>query len=231
MARCKNWELIAYPESCEKELLLEKLSDLQINYYLSPLHNMDVYNKLDVEKKVCTEEKIGLVKKEHWHLILCFSSMKSFNQVVEIATELKCSLFVKEVHSLPGALRYLCHLDEKNKYHYSVNDVVCRFNDYAEKIECGKSKTDLTGELIAILKLNHIQEFFDLVAFLTENQNFKMLEYVRSNSYFVVSIVKSIRYSKKPEGVKPSTKEEIEDLVEETDLPNWVWEENEDEIE
>ena len=197
MGRCKNWELIAYPESCDKELLLEKLSDLQINYYLSPLHNMDVYCKLDVEQKKIDADKIGTLKKEHWHLILCFSSMKSFKQVVDVAQELKCSAFVKEVHSLVGALRYLCHLDEKNKYIYNENDVICRFNDYQQRIEVGTINYDYIGQLIADLSLTHITEFFDLIKYYSGLGNKKMLAYCQSNSYFVVSIVKSKKYSKK----------------------------------
>ena len=34
MGRCRNWELIIYPESCDIDLLKEKLSDMQINFYL-----------------------------------------------------------------------------------------------------------------------------------------------------------------------------------------------------
>lgn len=196
MSRSKNWELIAYPENCDKELLLEKLSDLQINYYLSPLHNMDVYTKLDVEQKKVDADKIGYPKKEHWHLILCFASMKSFAQVVEISKELNCSAFVKEVHSLVGALRYLCHLDEKNKYIYSENDVVCRFNDYAQRIEVGTNNFNFVGQLVADLSMNRINEFYDLIAFYSATDNKKMLNFCQKNSYFSVSVVKSKKYSK-----------------------------------
>ena len=233
MARSKNWELIAYPESCEKDLLLDKLSDMQINFYLSPLHNMDVYGKLDVEKKNCEADKVGYPKKAHYHLILCFSSMKSFQQVVDIAVELKCSLYVKEVHSLVGALRYLCHLDEKNKFIYETKDVVCRFNDYEQKIEVGSKNYDFIGQVIADLELEKISEFFDLIKFYSSSMNKKMLQYCQNNSYFVVSICKSKKYSKKIEKLldkKENKVDTIEELAEECDLPDWVWNDLEEEL-
>ena len=233
LSRSKNWELIAYPENNDKELLLDKLSELQINYYLSPLHNMDIYTKLDVEQKKIEPDKVGYPKKPHWHLILCFASMKSFQQVVEIATDLKCSLFVKEVHSLLGALRYLCHLDEKNKYIYPQNDVVCRFNDYEQRIELGSKNFDYIGQVVADLELNKIFEFYDLIKLYSATNNKKMLNYCQNNSYFVVSICKSKKYSKKDldKNIKPDNNKDIQDLVEETEVPDWVWNDLKDELE
>lgn len=242
MGRCKNWELIVYPESCDLDILKGWLSDHQLNFYLSPLHNMDVYGKYDVEQKKCGVEQLGQLKKEHYHLILCFSSMKSFAQVVDIATEIKASAFVKEVHSMCGALRYLCHLDEKDKFKYSVNNVYCRYNDYLDKIELETTNYNFIGDLYTTLKIERITEFSDLVAHYIETNNKKMLHYCQNNSYFVVSICKSMKYSKKgidkllnlsnnknqhlsKEGAQAPLLDglEIDDLTDnEDDLPDWV---------
>ena len=67
--RNRNWTFIVYPESAP-ENWYQILQDKMLNFAVSPLHDVDIL-----------ESETGEVKKAHYHVLLCFSGNKSFEQI------------------------------------------------------------------------------------------------------------------------------------------------------
>lgn len=107
--RTRLWTAVCYPESAPADWR-QQLDDLHIEWCESPLHEFDV-------------NPTGEVKKPHWHLIFAFDGPKSFEQVSDIC-KLINSPIPQRCHSLRGAARYLCHLDNPEKFQYPVDQIV-----------------------------------------------------------------------------------------------------------
>ena len=108
-ARYRNFATVVYPESAP-ENWKDIFSSFKIPSFISPLH--------DCDKNLNDEPK-----KPHYHVMIMFEGKKSFEQVQEIFDQIGgvgCEL----VNSVRGYSRYLCHLDNPEKYQYNVEDVV-----------------------------------------------------------------------------------------------------------
>lgn len=106
--RTKNWVAIMYPESMPSDWQT-RLAELKINVIISPLHDKDV-------------NADGTPKKPHYHVILMFSSNKSFEQVQTLLEPFKCPI-PQKVTSIKGQVRYLIHIDNPEKYQYNKGDI------------------------------------------------------------------------------------------------------------
>ena len=73
--RTRTWTFILYPESVPDNWR-ETLNDLFIEWVESPLHDKDV-------------NPDGEIKKPHWHILLIFPSVKTYEQVSKITDMLK----------------------------------------------------------------------------------------------------------------------------------------------
>lgn len=96
IGRTRNFATVVYPESASGDWM-EKLADLKIKAFVSPLHDKD-------------KNPDGEPKKAHYHVILMFDSVKSVEQVKEITDEIG-GVGVEKINSLRGYARYLIHAD------------------------------------------------------------------------------------------------------------------------
>lgn len=118
--RSSCFTCLVYPDSAPPNWL-DLLGGLHIQAAVSPLHDMDII------------ADTGEYKKPHYHVVLRYSSLKSYPQVradMDVFGGVyppDDNLFRSEcvVRSLPTMLKYLCHLDNPEKAQYSVDDVVC----------------------------------------------------------------------------------------------------------
>lgn len=106
--RGRNWTCLVYPDSAPdnwKQILDEE----HIVWICSPLHDKDV--NPDGEKK-----------KPHWHIALLFDGKKSEDQVKEL---LSCvtTVIPKPIASIRAMVRYFVHLDNPEKYQYSISNM------------------------------------------------------------------------------------------------------------
>lgn len=99
-----------YPDSAPANWL-DILKESLLPIYISPLHEFDI----NLE---------GGPKKPHYHVIVCFDGPTTFNNVRKNFTDVLNTVHPKYILSLPGAYRYLCHLDDKDKYQYSPDDII-----------------------------------------------------------------------------------------------------------
>lgn len=107
--RSKSWVFIGYPESMP-ENWLELLRDMMVDAAISPLHDKDVNPN-------------GELKKPHYHIVLRYSSNKSYTQVCEDIKQFN-SPTPQKIKSTKGQIRYLVHADNPEKYQYNQSDIV-----------------------------------------------------------------------------------------------------------
>ena len=107
--RTRNWMFIMYPDSAP-ENWRDILNDQHVQIAVSPLHDRDV-------------NATGEPKKSHWHVVLAYESVKTKEQVQEVADALNATE-VKKVQSLSGMLRYLTHMDNPEKAQYDKEDII-----------------------------------------------------------------------------------------------------------
>ena len=74
--RARSWTAVFYPESAPKNWRVI-LDDLHVEWVCSPLHDQDL-------------NPTGELKKPHYHLLVMFGHVKSYEQVVELLKPLKC---------------------------------------------------------------------------------------------------------------------------------------------
>lgn len=107
--RARTWTAVVYPDSAPPEWR-DILDGYMIAWAESPLHEYDT-------------NPDGTVKKPHWHIILTFEGKKSYEQIVDMLSPLNCPI-PQRVQSIRGATRYLCHMDNPEKYQYPRSDIV-----------------------------------------------------------------------------------------------------------
>lgn len=141
-ARKRNFAFVMYPESAPDNWY-QIISELKVPCFISPLHDKDV-------------NPSGEPKKSHYHIMLMFEGNKSQEQIDSMLKDLNLAAngYYETVASLRGYARYLCHLDNPEKYLYSINDVISLCgSDYQDVI--GRHKDD-REVLISIM--NYIEE-------------------------------------------------------------------------
>lgn len=107
--RTRNWVIVLYPESAP-ENWRSIIDDSHIEWVESPLHEFDT-------------DPTGVVKKPHWHVLLMFGGVKSYDQVLEFIKPLNCPI-PQRCHNAKAMVRYFAHLDNPDKYQYSINDII-----------------------------------------------------------------------------------------------------------
>lgn len=148
--RCRNWCAIVYPDSAP-ENWMEQLDALNIKWACSPLHNQDM-------------DDDGCKKKAHWHIIICYSGNKSFEQVKNDISFLNGPIpqICRDVRS---SVRYFLHLDHPHKFQYSRDDIKC-FGGFDIQTCLQFSQTEkkrIVFEILGYIRDNHITEYYDLV--------------------------------------------------------------------
>lgn len=180
--RTRNWVFILYPESAPtnwKELLKEEM----ISFAVSPLHDLDI-----------SDENTGVLKKAHYHIMLCFDSMKAFSQVEAITKKLNCPI-PQPVNSYKGTIRYMVHKDDANKHQYNINDIYVYGDiDIVTPFQTATSRYDAIKEMLNYVKENNITEFQDLMDYAMVEQE-EWFRYLCDNSaYIVQEYIKSARH-------------------------------------
>lgn len=171
-----------YPESAP-ENWREYMDDLHIEWVESPLHEFDC-------------NATGEVKKAHWHLLLMFGGVKSYEQVLDVVKPLNCPI-PQRCHNAKAMVRYMAHLDNPEKHQYSVADIVAHGGvDIAEMLRPSSSERyALMREMSEYIKDNGVTEFCDFVNYaMTEHYDDWFPLLCDSSAYFIGQVIKSQRH-------------------------------------
>lgn len=154
--RTRNWTIIVYPDSAP-ENWREIIASWHISWAYSPLHDKDLNPDSEEDKKA------------HWHVALLFDSVKSFDQVRELTSVLKCPI-PQQINSIVGTIRYFIHLDNPEKYQYSKDEIRAFGSiDIDELLKPSKSiEIGFMKQINNLLVEQNIYEFCDASDFLQE---------------------------------------------------------------
>lgn len=183
--RTRNWTIVVYPESAPTNWR-DILDEMHIEWIESPLHDSDIN---------ATGEK----KKAHWHVLLMFGGVKSYEQVEELCDDLCCPR-PERCHNAKAMVRYMAHLDNPDKAQYSISDIIPHGGvDIAEMLRPNASERyTLIREMIGFIRDNEIIEFQDVMDYAAEMRPDDWFPLLCDNSAFVVNqYVTSQRHRKK----------------------------------
>lgn len=181
-ARTRNWTVVIYPESAPTNWR-DVLDDTHIEWIESPLHEFDT-------------NPTGELKKAHIHLLLLFGGVKSYEQVCEFVKPLNCPI-PERCHNAKALVRYMAHLDNPDKFQYSVSDITAHGGvDIAEMLRpCSSERYSLIAEMMDFISENHITEFLDLSDYARKNRRDDWFPLLCDNSAYVLTLyIKSNRY-------------------------------------
>ena len=177
----RNWAFVLYPESAPdnwKELL--QLTGLQCA--ISPLHNKDI-------------DPNGEAKKEHYHIILCYSGPTSYNVVKGLTDSLNQPI-PQALEQIRGYYRYLTHKDNPDKYQYEEKDIesLNGFNIY-DFIELTRSEVgEIKRMLHCLIRKENFIEYADLLDYLLDNEMFNEYDVASNNTLFFDKLLTSRRH-------------------------------------
>ncbi len=179
-SRTRNYATVLYPESAP-ENWKETLASFMVPAFISPLHDQD--------KKPQNEPK-----KAHYHVLVMFDSVKTKEQASEIFDAIG-GVGCERVQSLRGYARYLCHMDNPEKYQYDSRGVQALCGaDYAGTINLITDRYAALREMMLYCKTNGIYSYADLMEIametndgwfrvLCDNGTVVMKEYLKSLSW------------------------------------------------
>lgn len=177
--RYRNWWFILYPESAPKDWR-DTLEQLCIPIAISPLHDRDI-------------DKSGNYKKPHYHIIVKYSGVKSFNQVSRLTRSLNQPIPIP-VESLCGAYDYLTHANNSEKYQYS-KDEIFHMNGFTPMSDGQEDNMGVHSELCQLIKDNNIMEFSHLVELVITLNKPSYMSIITKEAYFFSQYITSLRYS------------------------------------
>lgn len=156
--RVRVWEFIAYPESAPPDPWAI-LRQFKTPFAVSPLHEYDV------------EEDGKTPKKPHWHVIFIFDGPHSYDQMKEISDSIRAAPPIR-VKNVRGAVRYLIHIDDPDKYQYHIEELrtYCGL-DVSKYFAYSSDELDqATHELEQYIITYNVYEFADLVEYTRVNE-------------------------------------------------------------
>lgn len=191
------WAFVMYEDSAPKDYE-DKLRMIGVQFALSPWHDKDV----DGENADGTLK----YKKKHRHGILHWpGGTTTYKTAAGITRDMLHGTIPIPLVSPRGYYRYFCHLDNPKKARYDETDIITGNGfDVGDFLELtAKEKNELCKHIIAdiVIPLGMV-EYWDLVVYVMFNGSAAEFEFVRTNTLFFQSALRSRRYieEKKSEG-------------------------------
>lgn len=178
--RINCFQLVLYKNS--DTLDFDKIFNIiSSNEFYSCKYYCCCHNK-DVDKK-------GELKKEHYHLLVKLDNAISINNIIKlldnepnIQNAIVNNLSV--VRSFKGAVRYLIHYDNNDKFRYNLKDIIT--NDKNVSYYFNDNTIVDNFQLITnLIKDNCLNSMRQLVYFCVENNQLLAMQYIQDNAYLV----------------------------------------------
>ena len=159
------------------------MDELHIEWIESPLHEFDT-------------NATGEVKKAHWHLLLMFGGVKSYEQVLSVVKPLNCPI-PQRCHNAKAMVRYMAHLDNPEKHQYEVSGIKGHGGvDVAEMLRPNASERySIIRDMTEYIRSNHVTEFSDFTEYaMLEHYDDWFPLLCDSCSYIIGQVIKSERH-------------------------------------
>ena len=183
--RSKIWNMMVYPESAPKDWKEVRVEE-GIMFVCSPIHDKDF------------DKETGELIKPHWHVLLCFTSNKTYKQVLEVSEMLNAPV-PQKAKSTGGSVRYMIHIDSPDKAQYKKSDIEVYGNIDIEQYfrMTSSDRYDLIREMLQYIDNNEIKEFKYLMDYamserfddwfplLCDNSAYVIQQYLKSNRHKV----------------------------------------------
>lgn len=172
--RSRTWALVVYPESAPKEWRA-LLDGTHVAWVESPLHDKD-------------KNPDSTPKKAHWHVILMYGSKKAYSQVLEVA-EMVHAPIPQKVQNLKGAVRYLVHTDNPEKYQYDKSEIVCHGGAEVEQYFqlSSASRLQVLKEIVEFIGDSQIENFMDFLRYCLEAGEDEWFDIASNHNTMVIS--------------------------------------------
>ncbi len=180
----RNWACVVYPESLPKDWK-NILVQTGLEIAISPLHNRDI-------------NPDGEIKKEHYHLILCYSGPTTYKSVSELTSKLNAPL-PQALESVKGYYRYLTHKDNPEKYQYDECNIQ-HLGGFQKSnyMEFSKSEIQLIKRKVQIfIRENEIKEYSKLLDLLLDNEMFDEWDVASNNTILFDKYISSKRWGER----------------------------------
>lgn len=178
----RAWTFEIYTDSAP-ENWMDVLDEQHLCFVVSPLHSFDTF-------------PTGEVKKPHYHVVLTFEGKKSYDQIMEIVKPLGCNIVIR-VQNMRALVRYFVHLDNPEKYQYSISDIRCFGGfDYADYFKASTAQRyDFIKDMCQWCIDTGCIEFSDLTRFAMECHYDDWFPLLCDNSAYVIQcFIKSLRH-------------------------------------
>ena len=183
--RKRNWAFIVYPDSAPDNWR-DILHELLVPGFVSPLHDADA-------------NADGEPKKAHWHVMLTFKGLKSFEQVAEISAKVNGTK-PQVINDVRAYARYLCHPDNPEKAQYQVADVEQLGGaDYLDKIKSAADTDTALGEMMDWCMEQGCFSFFRLSNYARGNRSDWFRVITSSRTVFLTAWLKSMEWEMRSE--------------------------------
>ena len=181
--RTRNFATVVYPDSAPSDWM-DKLDRLHIAAFISPLHDKDM-------------DPDGGLKKSHYHVMLMFESPVEYEtRVAPIFAEIG-AVGREMVNSARGYARYLCHLDNPEKFQYSQSEVRCIGGaDYYGVTSLPTDDMKMLGEVFSYIQEHEIYSLAELLTIsqIHHPEWFSMI--AMSRCYVVDKFIKSLAWER-----------------------------------
>lgn len=181
--RYRNWIFLVYPESAP-ENWKEIITDYGVPWAHSPLHDKD-------------KDEYGGDKKPHYHVLMKFSNLKSYQQMLSLTGKL-CTLNPQSCDSLIGKFRYFLHLDNPEKYQYPKEEIQA-FNGLDIELyfkRTSSEKNTIMRDIRQYIRDNNITEIADLIKYADE-ENTTWADLINTKTYPINAYINSLRNNPK----------------------------------
>lgn len=147
--RTRNYGTVVYPDSAPADWQ-DILAQQFIPALISPLHDKD------------TNPDNNEPKKAHYHVMIMFDSVKTKEQAIEVFNTIG-GVGCEVIQSRRGYARYMCHMDNPEKFQYKQDDVRALGGaDYIDIIGLAIDKYKAVSEMMDYCDSNNIVSYYEL---------------------------------------------------------------------
>lgn len=176
--RTNVFATIVYPESAPADWI-QIIKDTHVPTLISPLHDKDILPD-------------GSPKKAHYHVMQIYDGNKNFETQVKPVFDRFGGVGREEILSQRGYARYMCHMDNPEKYQYEQEEVqeingAC----YSATISLPTDELGMVDDMLCFIEDNDIYSFRKFLFWCKDNQKEWFRVLVSSKTYIIKEYLKS----------------------------------------